>query len=314
MKAFDYSLLGLGLRLLAGPLKFLFVLDPTWKKAYTKVHTFVDKQVSNAIAMQKTKPAQNNQDPNNPTDRPKKYILLHEMAQETQNPLDLRAQILNVFIPARDTAAIAFGNIIFELARHPSIWHDLRAEILATVVSSPQQQPQIDFDLLKNLPLCKAVIHESLRLHPAVSRIPRVALRDTVLPVGGDDNGKSPLFVPKGRRVEMDLYTLQRDPTIWGPDAHEFRPDRWLGEEGEEGGEGRPRSREASKWQYAPFLAGPRMCPARGQAIVQLAYLLVRVVMAYEGGIENRDEEWAYLEETRLTAESRNGVRIALIP
>ena len=298
MKAFDYSLLGLALRLLAGPLKLLFLLDPTWKKAYTKVHTFVDKHVSNAIEMQKAD-TNNNQDSSN-AGRPKKYILLHEMARSTQDPLELRAQILNVFIPARDTAAIAFGNIIFALARHPQTWRDLRTEILAAV--SPPQQV-IDFDLLKNLRFCKAVINETLRLHPPVSRIPRVALRDTVLPVGGGSDEKSPLFVPKGRLVEMDLYTVQRDPQIWGPDAQEFRPDRW--------GEGRPLWE--AKWQYEPFLGGLRMCPAQGQVLLQLTYLLVRVAQNFRG-IENRDEEIAYLEETKLTSESRNGVKIALIP
>ena len=33
MKAFDYSLLGLALRLITGLLKPLFILDPTWKRA-----------------------------------------------------------------------------------------------------------------------------------------------------------------------------------------------------------------------------------------------------------------------------------------
>ncbi|KAL8790959.1 MAG: hypothetical protein Q9195_006104 [Heterodermia aff. obscurata] len=297
IKAFDDSLHGLALRLLAGPLRFLFVLDPTWKKAYTKVHTFVDKQVSNAIEMQRGG-TNDDQDVSN-AGPPKKYILLHEMARITQDPLDLRSQILNVFIPARDTAAIAFGNIMFELARHPQIWSDLRAEILAEVSS----QKQIDFDLLKSLRYCKAVINETLRLHLPVSRVKRIALRDTVLPIGGGRDEKSPLFVPKGQLVELDLYTLQRDPEIWGPDADEFRPSRWA--------TGRPLWE--AKWQYEPFMGGPRICPAQGQVHVQLTYLLVRVVQNFRD-IENRDDELAYVEEMKLTSESRNGAKIALIP
>ena len=297
MKAFDDSLHGLTFRLLAGPLRFLFVLDPTWKKAYTKVHKFVDKQVSNAIELQ-TVVANDDQEFSN-AGKPKKYILLHEMARVTQDPLDLRAQILNVFIPARDTAAIAFGNIMFELARHPQIWTDLRAEVLAAA-SSPQQ---ITFDLLKSLPHCKAVINETFRLHLPVSRIKRVALRDTILPVGGGRDEKSPVFVPKGRLVELDLYTLQRDPEIWGPDAHEFRPGRWAA----------ARPLWEAKWQYEPFIGGPRICPAQQQVLLQLTYLLVRVVQNFRG-IENRDEEIAYVEEMKLTSESRNGAKIALIP
>lgn len=294
MEAFDYSLLGLALRLIAGPLKFLFIFDPTWKKAYTKVHAFVDKQVASAIRKQREMPKMGD---DTSLAKPKKYVLLHEMAKETQDPFDLRSQILNVFFPARDTAAIAFSNIIFELARHPQIWQELRAEILGI------ESQQITFELLKNLKVVKAVINETLRLHLAASRISRVALRDTILPVGGGDDGRSPLFVFEGQSAEMDLYTLQRDPKVWGPDAHEFKPSRW--------DEGRPLWE--AKWQYEPFLGGTRMCPAQGQVLVQLAYLLVRVVQEFRY-IENRDKEISYVEEIKMTVESRNGIKIALTP
>ena len=62
-------------------------------------------------------------------DQTGKYILLHQMAMETKNPYELRHQILNVFFPARETTAIVFGNVLFELARHPHIWDELRAEV-----------------------------------------------------------------------------------------------------------------------------------------------------------------------------------------
>ena len=218
MEAFDYSLLGLALRLIAGPLKPLFVFDPTWKKAYTKVHAFVDKHV--AITLDKQQQILKNGRIAE-TGNPEKHILLHQMAMETQDPYDLRAQIINVFFPARDTAAIAFGNIMFELARHPHFWEELRAEVLGI------GSRQISFELLKSLKTTKAIINETLRLHLPASRIARVALRDTVLPVGGGPDARSPLFINKGKVIEMDLYSLQRDPKIWGSDADEFRPQRW---------------------------------------------------------------------------------------
>ncbi len=294
MKAFDYSLLGLALRLMAGPLRFLFVFDPTWKKAYTKVHAFVDKNVEIALDRQRRlaksgKPAD---------DRGReKYILLHQMAMETQDPYDLRSQILNVFFPARDTAAISFGNIMFYLARYPQVWGELRREVLKI------GSQDLTFELLKSLKTTKAVINETLRLRMPASRVVRTALRDTILPAGGGSDGRSPVFVPEGQSVEMDLYSLQRDPDIWGPDAGEFRPERWS--------EGRPLW-EAS-WQYEPFLGGLRMCPAQNQVITQLSYLLVRVAQNFQA-VENRDSVWEYEEEIKMTIESRNGVKVALIP
>ena len=294
MKAFDRSLLGLALRLIAGPLKFLFVFDPMWKKAYTKVHTFVDKQVAIALDRQRSI-AETGKDFN--IGSPERYILLHEMALNSQDPYDLRAQILNVFFPARDTAAIAFGNIIFELARHPHVWDELCAEVLSI------GSQQLTFELLKSLKTTKAIINETLRLHLPASRIGRTALRDTVLPVGGGSDGRSPLFIRKGQVVEMDLYTLQRNPEFWGDDADEFKPQRW--------GEGRPLWE--AKWQYEPFLGGMRMCPAQNQVLTQLSYLLVRVAQEF-CLVQNRDKVLEYVEEIKMTVESRNGVKIALVP
>ena len=294
MEAFDYSLLGLALRLIAGPLKFLFVLDPTWKKAYTKVHAFVDKHVKAALDNRHMVV-----ESRKGVDAPKheKYILLQQMALETQDPYDLRAQILNVFFPARDTAAIAFGNVMFELSRHPKAWEELRAEVLSI------GHQTLTFELIKSLKSVRAIVNETLRLHPAASRIARAALHDTVLPVGGGADGQSPLFVPKGRVVEMDLYTVQRDPAIWGHDANEFKPERWA--------VGRPLWE--AKWQYLPFLGGIRMCPAQNQVLTQVSYLLVRMAQEFQT-VDNRDPNQEYIEEIKMTVESRNGVRVALVP
>ncbi|MCJ1354704.1 MAG: hypothetical protein MMC33_004693 [Icmadophila ericetorum] len=294
MRAFDLSLLGIALRILAGPFRFLFILDPTWKRNYTKVHDFVDKRVAIALERQRSMAATGKSVEKTSFE---KYILLNEMAMVTQDPLDLRAQILNVFFPARDTSAITFANILFELARHPEAWKDLRGEVLSI---DPSQK--LTFEFLKTLKTTKFIINETLRVHLATSRVSRAAARDTILPVGGGPDGRAPLFIPKGREVDIDLHTLHRDLKIWGNDANDFKPQRWA--------PGRPLWE--AKWQYEPFLGGPRMCPAQNQVLTQLTYLLVRVAQEFQF-IENRDEVYEYVEQVTLTNESKRGVKIALV-
>lgn len=288
MKAFDRSLLGLALLLILGPVRWPLYLDPYWKEAYTKVHAFVDKRVQHALEKQRNPEAHRGQ-----------YVLLEEMAKITQDPYDLRMQILNAFFPARDTAAIAFADVMFELVRHPEEWNKLRNE-----VDSIEPKQVLTFEFVRSLKVTKAIIEESLRLHPAASRIGRTALRDSVLPRGGGNDQRSPIFVPKGTVVEMDLYTVQRDPTIWGSDADEFKPDRWTKP-------GRPLWE--AKWQYEPFLGGIRMCPAQNQVLTQLAYLLIRFAQEFKS-IENRDEILEYFELVTMTVESKNGVKMAATP
>jgi cytochrome P450 len=62
----------------------------------------------------------------------------------------------------------------------------------------------------------------------------RVAVVDTVLPLGGGEDGKSPVFVKAGTRVYNYVYSLHRAKDRWGSNAEEFRPERWDGLKGHE--------------------------------------------------------------------------------
>jgi cytochrome P450 len=48
-----------------------------------------------------------------------------------------------------------------------------------------------------------------------------------VLPVGGGPDGKSPLFVKNGTTVLLLFFCMHRHEDIYGPNSHEFDPDRW---------------------------------------------------------------------------------------
>lgn len=59
------------------------------------------------------------------------------------------------------------------------------------------------------------------------------ALTDTVLPLsapipGVDGREIREILVPKNTNVYIHIYNLNRDPSIWGPDAAEWKPERWL--------------------------------------------------------------------------------------
>ena len=135
-----------------------------------------------------------------------------------------------------------------------------------------------------------------LRLLSPTNRSIRTCLSDCVLPRGGGFNGDSPIFVRKGTQIDMDFGLMQKDEDLWGPDADSFRPERW--------------ENLKPMWTYIPFLGGPRICPAQQMILTQYGYLLVRFVQEFEC-IENRDEEIKFVEEHRMTKQSRNGVKVA---
>ena len=274
-------------------LAFLYAFDKKWKSAYSKVHAFIDGHVKRALEATAPNHAQgfSGGSPSDKHGSVQRYILLNEMAKEIRDPIELRYQILNVFLPARDTTSIALGNALFHLARNPNLWIDLRNTALAL-----GSQP-LTFQFLKSLTQFRHTVFEAIRLQGPSGRVFRTALRDTILPVGGGPDGRSPLFVEQGTVVALNVWALHHDRDIWGDDVDQFNPQRWNGR--------RP------SWEFVPFLGGPRVCPAEQQVLTQIVYVLVRLVKAFPR-IENRDPSLEYVESTKMVTESRNGVRIAL--
>ena len=270
----------------AGWLRYRYEFDKDWKSSYTKVHRFIDQHVERALRETK------DEDKTDVDSQPvrKRYVLLNEMAKQIRDPIKLRYQVLGVFMPARDTTSIAVGNTLFQLARHPHIWTKLRQTSLQL------GKETLTFEKLKSLAEFRYVLLETIRLSGPAARVWRVALRDTILPLGGGSDQKSPVFVPKGTTVVMGTWCVHHDRDIWGDDVQEFKPDRWLGLK--------------PQWEFVPFLGGPRICPAQQQVLTHAVYILVRLTQKFEA-IENCDPVFEYIEKFTMGFESRNGVKVA---
>jgi cytochrome P450 monooxygenase len=280
--------MGVGKRRLAGRLSpFTYYFDKSWKLAYQKVHAWVDAHVERAL-METLSEKATLSEPDEQS--PSRYVLLHEMAKHLKNPVDLRFQILNIFLPARDSISILVGNALFHLARNPDVWLQLRNESLALGGQA------LTFEVLKSMQLLRYVINETIRLQGPSGKLQRIAICNTILPSGGGLEGKSPIFVEKGTTVALNLWGLHHDRDIWSEDVMSFNPLRW--------------QERRLPWEFVPFLGGPRVCPAQQQVLTQASYLLVRMVREFER-IDNRDQCIDYVELTKMTTESRNGIKVA---
>ncbi|GIJ90120.1 hypothetical protein Asppvi_009070 [Aspergillus pseudoviridinutans] len=223
-----------------------------------------------------------------------KRIFSHELAWRTSDRRRVLDELMNVLLAGRDTTASLLGNLFFMLAKDPAIWDKLRREVAGLQGRAPT------YEELRGLRYVQCCINESLRLHPVVPRNERQAVRDTVLPLGGGSDGLSPVFVPKGTIVSYNVYAMHRRPDFYGPDAEEFRPERW------EDGKLQPR------WGYLPFNGGPRICIGQRYALTEVSYVLVRMVQEFRV-LESRDPgPWE--ESLALSLCSRNGTRVCLIP
>ncbi|KAG6909911.1 hypothetical protein DXG01_014431 [Tephrocybe rancida] len=140
---------------------------------------------------------------------------------------------------AQETTSGALSRFISLLALDPELQARLRAELREARIRKGSDD-DFDFRELENLPLLDAVCRETLRLFTPVTFVWRQTMRDTVVPL------QFPIFDPttgtqlrsmlitKGTPVYLGLAAANRSREIWGPDASEFKPERWMGKDGHE--------------------------------------------------------------------------------
>jgi len=87
----------------------------------------------------------------------------------------------------------------------------------------------INFAKIKACKYLQYCLNEILRMYPIVPWNTRVSNKDTTLPRGGGEDGKSKIFIPKGTQVDYSPYVMQRREDLWGSDANEYIPERWEG-------------------------------------------------------------------------------------
>ena len=272
-----------------------FPANKTWEQDRKFVHDFVDYYVDQALAKRSQLPAEKSK----PEDS-SRYIFINELVRQTTDRVRIRSESLNILLAGRDTTASLLTNVWFMLGKRPDLWAKLQAEVDHFHGEIPS------WEQLKNMKFLKALLNESLRLHPLVPLNSREAFEDTVLPLGGGPDGTAPLFVKKGGIVSWSLYSMHRRKDFYGEDAEEFIPERWL----DDPTTGRKGLRPG--WEYLPFNGGARICIGQQFALTEASYTTVRLCQAFSG-IESRDPE-PWQESLTLTCVNHNGAKVALTP
>lgn len=93
---------------------------------------------------------------------------------------------------------------------------------------------------------------------------------------------------------------MHRLTSIYGPDAEDFRPERWLAMD--------PPLRPG--WGFLPFNGGPRTCLGQQSALIEASYATVRLLQTF-GQIEPRDQQ-PWTENLGLVTTNIHGTKVAL--
>ncbi|KAF3398584.1 Cytochrome P450 momooxygenase gsfF [Penicillium rolfsii] len=179
-----------------------------------------------------------------------------EARTEDGKPLDLeyvRAEVLLVLLAGADTTGTAFQAMIMFLLSHPGSYERMMEEIdNATQKGLLSDVPQHD-EVLEHLPYFVGCVKETMRLCPSAPSIfPRY-----VSEPGLELYGK---FAPAGTEISCNPYLVHRDPALYGQDAEEFKPERWMDPE---------RAKLYNKYNFT-FGYGSRVCLGRDIAMMEL--------------------------------------------
>lgn len=205
-QAFDRSQYTLSIAARLGN-SYWLVHTPEFHRNVRRVHDFVDYFVQMALAKAQAKAKDDDKEAAD------KYVFLHALARDTQDPTELRSQLLNILLAGRDTTASTLGWFFYTLAdpAYASYFSKLRAVVLDEfgTYDSPRD---VTFERMKGCQFLQWCINEILRLYPVVSVNVRTAQVDTTLPVGGGPDGRAPVYVRKGQDVAYSV-------------SEELRPD-----------------------------------------------------------------------------------------
>lgn len=203
-QAIDKTQAGISLGARLGPL-FWLAHTPDFKRAVKKIHAYVDHFTHAAIQRRRNEEREVTRGQKLDDG---KNTFLYELTRDSQDPVDLRNQVLSVLLAGRDTTASTLGWLFFILAspRYQPIFERLRAVILDEFGDQSCPSPgDISLERIKNCQYLQWCINECLRLYPAVPLNTRIAQVDTHLPTGGGPDRTDPIWVRRGEEVTYSV-------------------------------------------------------------------------------------------------------------
>ncbi|CAE6466128.1 unnamed protein product [Rhizoctonia solani] len=180
---------------------------------------------------------------------------------ETLGDRDILDELITYVFAGQDTTASTLSWLVKYLPDDPEIQQRLHEEMCNVFGADADADSNkgLNFDLLddpERVPILEAVVAETMRCAAVAAFVGRELLKDEII---------LNRVVPKGTDLFFATDTMGKDVSVWGPDAEEWRPTRWLTQDG---------LFNRSAGPSIPFGMGQRSCFGQRLAIHQLKMYL----------------------------------------
>ncbi|KAH9890480.1 cytochrome P450 [Cubamyces lactineus] len=154
-------------------------------------------------------------------------------AEDKLSDEEVLAQVSGLAMAAMDTTSNTLSRILHQLAINPETQEKLREELVQARDDGTDNLRDLDYDEVMELPYLDAVCRETLRRYTPIRGIFRTVRKDGILPLstpirGLDGSPVDAVPVTQGMLVFTDTETSNCNKDIWGEDAYEWKPERWL--------------------------------------------------------------------------------------
>ncbi|KAM3065233.1 hypothetical protein ACMFMG_010427 [Clarireedia jacksonii] len=192
-------------------------------------------------------------------------------------------------IKGRDTTAQALTWVFYMLMRHPAEVDRIRQEVKHVNDSSRYDENTLSAAFHPSaVPYTMSVFYETLRLYPPVPFEIKQCEQATTLPDG--------TYLPKNAVLVWCPWAMNRSKSIWGDDADQFRPQRWI----ENGG-----LVSKTAFEFPVFNGGPRTCLGKKMAESVAAQVISKLVLKFDFALLDQKER---ISKNSLTLPMEGGL------
>ncbi|XP_052751221.1 cytochrome P450 4c21-like isoform X1 [Galleria mellonella] len=214
-------------------------------------------------------------------------LLDHNEANLSFTEKEIKFEVNTIIVGGQEAVSITLFYILLMIGYKPHIQKKLYDEMQEIFGGTKRSVTKGDLSQMK---YCEAVILETLRMYPPVPVSFRYADKAIQL--------KS-CRVPEGASFGINALGAGRSRRIWGPDALEYRPERWLGAE-------RPGHPAA----FLAFNYGRRACIGKKYAMALMKTFLAHCVLELE--VHSRADQLRLKMDLGLKAASGHLIQVGL--
>ncbi|KAI0394748.1 cytochrome P450 [Xylariaceae sp. FL0594] len=206
----------------------------------------------------------------------RKNDILGQWMSHGLGPDECQYDLAFVLPAGAETIVTTIRGTLLHLTSSPAIYQRAKDEIRTAIRSGSVSDP-VTNEEAKGLQYIQAVVHEGLRLMvPLTFGFPKR------VPPGGDT--LCGVYLPGGTDVYTNFRGLMRNPDIFGQDVDVFRPERFLGVEGDV-------SRMLKTVDLA-FGYGSTMCLGKSLAQMEMNKIFVELLRHFDFQIVNSQKPW----------------------